>query len=162
MRANAASLNTLPVVFAPVVAANLPAECTPGSTAGERSAATSDRFAAANVAPYTPATIHSAGCANATRGFRRNSAAFVATARNTEPPGAVPAEAATTARSTHIRNGATATAAAQPETIATSASAAAGTYSFSFAVLSTKPPMVGVGWGYPIDLIDRAKRRADR
>ena len=54
MRANAASLNTLPVVFAPVVAANLPAECTPGSTAGERSAAPSDRFAAANAAPSRP------------------------------------------------------------------------------------------------------------
>ena len=149
-------------MFVDVTTANLPACAIGEPPTPVRSMTTSLTFFAKYVPPYTPATIHSAGDVNAIFGFVTNSPATDAMARKSEPPGAVPAAAATTPRSTHIRNGATATAAAQPETIATSASAAAGTYSFSFAVLSTKPPMVGVGWGYPIDLIDRAKRRADR
>ena len=55
-------------------------------------------------------------------------------------PGAVPAAADTTARSTHMRKGATATEAVTPATKATEASATAGIAAFSSAVLCPMPP----------------------
>ena len=72
-------------------------------------------------------------------GCLKNSEAAAKIARASEPPGAVPAAADTTARSTHMRKGATATEAVSPATKATEASATAGIAAFSSAVLCFTP-----------------------
>ena len=74
-------------------------------------------------------------------GFLTNSPAAPKIARASEPPGAVPAAADTTARSTHMRKGATATDAVRPAAMATETSATAGIAAFSSLVLCVTPMM---------------------
>jgi hypothetical protein len=63
-------------------------------------------------------------------------------ARNNEPPGAVPAAAATTARSTHIKNGATAVEEHAAATNAAATSFRIGITAISAGVRRSNPPIV--------------------